>query len=127
MTPVKYATPQKLFNKVCRHLTRQRKQAVDGSACRYRAADGTTCAVGCLIADEVYTPELEGKVANQDYVVAALRESGVCVDTTTVALLRALQTVHDRKNPRRWRHALRGVAAMYNLQIPSCIDIKRKR
>lgn len=48
-------------NKVEQHLIKQKARSVheDGSACMYRGADGRMCAAGCLIPDELYTPNLE--------------------------------------------------------------------
>jgi hypothetical protein len=65
-------TPQEIFDTVAKHLFTQGKPAkqmmpdpdnVDGedSQCRYRAADGTKCAVGVLLPDELYVESMEGQ------------------------------------------------------------------
>lgn len=57
---------QEVFDTVVRHLGKQGERAVaydaydEGSRCVYRASDGKKCAVGCLIPDEMYKPEMEG-------------------------------------------------------------------
>ncbi|MGQ7794435.1 hypothetical protein ACUN0C_18675 [Faunimonas sp. B44] len=51
---------QEAFDTVVRHLFKQGKQAKFGG-CVYRGPEGTKCAVGCLIPDELYSPKLEGR------------------------------------------------------------------
>ena len=53
---------QEIFDRVAIHLMTQGHPAVneDGD-CRYRGERGTSCAVGCLIPDELYDPEIEGE------------------------------------------------------------------
>lgn len=38
------------------------------AACLYRTPDGHACAVGCLISDDDYTPELEGLGTIEDLI-----------------------------------------------------------
>ena len=52
---------QEVFNKVAAHLLAQGKPALKGEDCVYRSKDGLKCAIGCLIPDENYTPEMERK------------------------------------------------------------------
>jgi len=66
-------TPQEIFDTVAKHLFTQGKPAkqlvpdpdlddgVDDYQCRYRAADGTKCAVGVLLPDELYVESMEGQ------------------------------------------------------------------
>jgi hypothetical protein len=65
-------TRQELFDRISRHLLTQKKKAEcninegkRGSppswSCRYRAPGGLSCAVGCIIPDELYTEALEGR------------------------------------------------------------------
>lgn len=59
---------QEIFDTVARHIF---KQGVPGGytneenffCCQYRGEEGTSCAVGCLIPDEVYVPYMEGNDA----------------------------------------------------------------
>jgi hypothetical protein len=63
-------TPQEIFDTVARHLFTQGQRAGyernredygdESFACRYRGPGGTTCAVGVLIPDAAYDPEMEG-------------------------------------------------------------------
>ena len=128
-------TPQEIFDTVARHLFAQGTQAYDADVarCQYRGPDGTKCAVGCLIPDEAYDPEMEGwSVEN---VVASF---GSNADAPTlifpawlednVGLLACLQEVHDLK--RSWdseetlRSALATVAQHRNLNDGVLIGLK---
>ena len=60
---------QEIFDKVASHLIAQGKQSLrtastvqwGDQSCAYRGDDGTMCAAGCLIPDEEYKPEFEGR------------------------------------------------------------------
>lgn len=52
--------PQEIFDAVAKHLFKQGKRAFDGNTCKYRGATGLTCAVGCLIPDDMYDKRMEG-------------------------------------------------------------------
>ena len=52
---------QDIFNTVYKGLREQGfKKSLNGSACAYRGADGSKCAVGFLIADWEYSAVMEG-------------------------------------------------------------------
>ena len=52
---------QEVFDKIYLHLIEQGRKSVNSDGrCQYRYPDGDKCAIGCLIPDELYTPELEG-------------------------------------------------------------------
>ena len=54
-------TKQEIFDTVLTHLRKQGGPSWSaGDGCRYRGLDGTSCAVGCLIPDELYDPLIEG-------------------------------------------------------------------
>jgi hypothetical protein len=53
-------TDQEIFDKVAQHLLAQGRPARAGDTCRYRAPDGSKCAIGCLIEDDQYAPRMEG-------------------------------------------------------------------
>jgi hypothetical protein len=87
-------TRQEIFNKVADHLLTQGKPALfdEIGDCAYRGQDGSMCAVGCLIPDELYTPEMELKsvdtLLNAEFVLP-----GFFYDNYT--LLSDLQRIHD--------------------------------
>lgn len=54
-------------DKIEKHLIQQKARAVQidpdpsKSRCQYRTDSGLMCAAGCLIPDEMYNPEIEGR------------------------------------------------------------------
>lgn len=63
-------TDQEAFDKVVAHLLEQKVYSVDSAAISnltgcympaYRGDNATKCAIGCLIPDDQYSPEMEGK------------------------------------------------------------------
>ncbi len=61
--------------------------------CAYRTPDGNKCAIGCLIPDELYEKDMEGKIA-----VALIRDNPQLVEffkNCTVGFLDKMQGVHD--------------------------------
>jgi hypothetical protein len=59
-------TNQDIFDTVAIHLIKQGKKSADANGdCLYRSPEGLKCAVGCLIPDEVYDPEMEERVISR--------------------------------------------------------------
>lgn len=91
-------TAQEMFNVVCIGILAQGKASTeknkDGyNECKYRAADGSKCALGLLIPDEDYKPEMETK----NYL--ALKQNKLLPDwlsrSETAMLLQRMQSAHD--------------------------------
>lgn len=82
---------QDVFDVVVTHLYRQGRRATSNEVCVYRADDGSSCAVGCLIPDEAYTPDLEG--SNALLLADAAKLPQFLMPHTQ--LLFALQCAHD--------------------------------
>lgn len=118
-------TNQEIFNKVAKHLLKQNARSVDPNdeICCYRGPDGLQCAVGCLIADEHYSPELEGLPVDTYRVRGALYASGIVevhpdsplYTGDAAVLLAELQVIHDNDGPAYWRQALRMTAESFGL------------
>jgi hypothetical protein len=93
-------TNQQAFDQVVTHLAQQGRRAMgpakwDQSAevCKYRGPDGTKCAAGVLIPDELYDPEMEG-----DGILVLLGRYERVRETLSdvrPGLLSALQRAHD--------------------------------
>jgi hypothetical protein len=124
MDPNKLKTKQDVFDAVAAFLldpnTKRRSlfYTDDTAVCAYRGKDGGKCAVGYLIPDEVYTPDMEIKS-----VSSLVQDHGdvlpKCI-TDHWPLLASLQSVHDDAS--NWMYAKRdmklrliGVAAMHSL------------
>ena len=52
---------QEFFDKTMEHLRKQGVPSARGASCLYRGPEGTRCAIGFHIPDELYKPEMEGK------------------------------------------------------------------
>lgn len=124
---------QRVFNKVWDYFVVQKKPQSRGigifGACKYRSADGNKCAIGCLIPDELYSPEFdspgEGLSSAVDDLVTTIPEFrlalGSVVDLAEenmMRLLLSLQCAHDEYFD-EIEDALRNVASTYNLEVPS--------
>lgn len=119
-------TAQEIFDKVSKHLVRQGRRSERGTSkpgeigdCLLRAKDGSKCSIGVLIPDDVYRPDMEG------LLVAKLLTSGLLSPPIAeelkphLALLQRLQMIHDCLDPVSWPRALRRVAMLDGLRIPS--------
>lgn len=120
---------QEVFDKVATHLFTQGKRATDSlGACVYRGPNGTSCAVGCLIPDELYHPGIEGgsivtirhrPVAQP--IVAALNFE----DPDRYKLLEQLQHVHDdqtHNDDRAWKSTATMRAALKAVSDQNGLD-----
>jgi hypothetical protein len=114
--------PQEIFDTVAKHLLTQGKKAVDKytGLCTYRAPDGLKCAVGCLIPDDVYKPEMDnGTSAGRiDTIYINFPEVEEYLGIDNLSLLCDLQDIHDVSD---WRsdtaikHSLECTANDHNL------------
>ena len=102
---------EQIFSTVKEHLLTQNRRSLSGNRCMYRGHDNTKCAVGCLITDEQYKPEMEG-----------IRVFGLITDHEALKplaehlhLLTALQDVHDNIAVQDWPEALTLVAKRFYL------------
>lgn len=66
MNEIKYVTQKTwdAFQKVKNHLLTQKEKSVkrfrySDPICQYRGDTGTSCAIGCLIPNEIYTEDME--------------------------------------------------------------------
>lgn len=104
-------TKQETFNKVAEHLITQWAKAEGEYGFAYHAPDGKKCAVGCLIPDEIYDPDLEGQLAYDfpDTLIEAIAPDG------DRDMLRDLQQVHDNVPVFGWPAELKGISARFDL------------
>ena len=125
-------TPREIWERVSAHLLRQGRRATrDGGyhGCMYRGRDGTSCAVGCLIPDEAYDPDMEdaavtqldvtpegwwtpdvwhtGQLKRRRALAHALEASGIPATEENRTTLIDLQRIHDLVVPEEWELRLR--------------------
>lgn len=106
-------TKQEVYDKVKAHLLAQGKQSWDEERdlCMYRGPGGLKCAVGVLIPDEKYVPQMEGEVSDTGW----LEKYGLTELLPFEELLQDLQTVHDLGLTSMWESHLRDVAQRHGL------------
>lgn len=111
------ATEQQVLGQVAKHLLTQNSQATDNfGSCKYRLElnDGTIlkCAVGCFIADDEYSSEIEGSI----YGSFSFNEFfGFKDEAPHLTLLRRLQNLHDKHPVDIWKEELEQIALDFNL------------
>jgi hypothetical protein len=116
------ASLQDVFNQVARHLLTQMEKAIviveDEPHCQYRTYSGLTCAVGCMITDEEYTPMFEGMTASE--VIRSFECYGTTNKTATATkyFCDELQLVHDDHEPKNCYSELAYLANKHNLNMP---------
>lgn len=120
---------QETFEFVARHLFTQGVKAVDPAhgRCMYRGQNKTTCAVGCLIPDEVYETSMENR-----RVLSLMSSFGDVLPkffSRQIDLLGALQAVHDDSPDSRFttaylRSRLKMVGRRYSLRIGFFDDLE---
>lgn len=114
---------QATFDKIVMHLLTQGEPAKSDSMCYYRAYNGLSCAVGCLIPDSLYNKCFEGEGVGRiiDYALRRNQEetfAAVGISLDNLEMLESLQRIHDIVEPHDWYDSLCVVANKYNLTMP---------
>lgn len=110
---------QEIFDAVLTHIRAQKKRAYDSvmGTCCYRGEGGTSCAIGCLLTDEEYAPNLEGKSACE--LALHGRLPGRLRPKQNALFLEALQSAHDdflEYGLLEWEAEMSVLATQYNLE-----------
>jgi len=128
-TPYPLKSLQTIYDEVVRHLLTQKVAAASMGACRYRDDTGNKCAVGKLIPNEAYHPNLEGpNLANKLdinrphrrilHAYGYLPASDLpdhSADSEHYKLLCALQSLHENHAERYWADELECIAKTFHL------------
>ncbi len=126
MTTKNITTIQEAFDIVYKHLLTQgeRSMSIDEEGeeqCLYRGPNGLKCAIGVLIDDEYYLPNLEGESPFEGGVRRALELSGCSgevVSDSGISTLSRLQRLHDIKGCTFWKSSLIKFAKEFELTVP---------
>ncbi len=95
---------QDLFDKIVAHLRSMTERSVDSNSgnCRYRGDNGNRCAIGGIIKDEFYHPDIE--IAGKNSVTCAgvmeAVQKSLDIDELNdgnFSVMRGLQDIHDNK------------------------------
>ena len=126
---------QEVFNTVGVHLllAQNAKSLDEFGSCKYRFGR-LRCALGCLIPDERYVPEMEGGVVSEGYdggssiitrrlfvEILGFEDGEEMDDTGMTGALNWLQKIHDRTKVEEWRGELLKFADHYKLEIPEIL------
>lgn len=111
-------TSQEAFDIVLKNLREQGVASYRNGSCRFRGCDGGKCAVGWLIPDDEYSPEMDAY-----WEVVETRERVAKNLGLDVELLVDMQLAHDRFMPRckgsslqAWETAMERIAAENKLE-----------
>lgn len=106
---------QEIFDKVVNHLRKQNAKSVDPvtNTCLYRGPNGMKCAVGCIIPDKDYLPEMEGKTCKYSDIHS--EKDGIVgrylyKNNLPFNLLYELQLIHDEADVKYWEEEFRVLA-----------------
>ena len=110
------ATAQQVFDQVAKHMrTQMKKSYLQDGGCLYKGPNGLSCAAGCLIADDEYSPEWEGLHWSE----VAHRYTGKAAH---MELISQLQEAHDFYPVIDWAKKLKQVADKFNLNTDNLCD-----
>ncbi len=102
---------QEVFDFIANHLFEQGRDCLDeDGGCVYRNEMGLKCAAGCLIPDNVYKSDFEGKRWLELATIGLVpREHSY--------LITELQDIHDAVPFYNWKKRLEKFAEKYNLEF----------
>jgi hypothetical protein len=103
METIPEMSAQEIFDKVVEHLAKQGKRARIAVSpgdfrCKYRTPDGLKCAVGVLIPDELYDPEMDSGIVDILYILKQGKFPQLNLLIRHMYLLAALQSIHDNED-----------------------------
>ena len=108
-------TAQELFDTIVTHLRTQGRLCITLAGCAYRGDEGSMCAIGCLIPNEAYSSDMEGKsiigLLCSDLLPESLKNELKAHDR----LLTSMQDIHDRCTVSSWEDEFKRVAHEYDL------------
>lgn len=115
LSTLQTATAQQVFVYVANHLLTQNKKSMThihgvrgyGPVCAYHGSNGTSCAAGCLIADDEYESTFEQNTWTQ------LSDHNR-VPSVHAVLIRNLQMIHDGYDVDQWKIQLKMFAKIYS-------------
>lgn len=111
---------QNIFDKVAKHLLTQNTKCADGLSCYYMM-NNLKCAIGCLIDEKHYYPDLEHLPASHIEVRQVLFKSNVIdnviLNNEIEKLLIDLQFIHDQYSPDKWKNKLIELAKKHDLEF----------
>jgi len=119
----KTVTLQSIFDRAWEHFVvnfSPLSVSSSGNRCLYRSPEGHKCAIGLVIDDNDYTPEIEGLHASKAFWVIGYQADvdGDTLDAAQCRLHDSLFCKSGEEDPRKRELAYREFAIDYNLKIP---------
>lgn len=102
LTNLHSKSPQEVFDFITAHLLKQGKRSVnENGTCVYRGPKGLMCAVGCIMSDDEYESQFEGKIFEDlatgydETYATQIAEKYKAPSNEVFDLLNDLQEAHD--------------------------------
>ena len=113
---------QEIFDKVANHLLTQNKKSMltSSGCCLYRGPNGTKCAIGALIPDNLYKEKWDECPIDICGVLndsRKLKKYLKIEDASDANFLQSLQSIHDEYEPISWESLLKEFAIDYRLEF----------
>lgn len=105
---------QEIFEHVATHLLKQKHKAISGAVCAYRGKGGYSCAIGCLIPNEEYSPKMEGGGVTE-LMIRFYHAINNELELNKQNLLIRMQNIHDNWTPSEWMDCIIKYAESKNL------------
>jgi hypothetical protein len=110
---------QEIFDTVAVHLFDQGQRSVDKRFCRYHNDAGLKCAVGILIPEEEYFPEMDQGNKTIKNLIELYPDKFPDWMSENLGLIQGLQSVHDKqenwKSSDNMHDALVEIASIYEV------------
>ncbi len=105
---------QDMFNIIVDHLRKQNVKAIDSrGTCMYRK-NKLKRAVGCLIPDDIYQPEMESQsIINLFNNYPKVRK---LLGARNIDFLFDMQIIHDKRDVKEWERLWERYAKTYNVK-----------
>jgi len=107
-------TTQQILDKVRDRATNP-VRSESAFVCRYRSDSGLACFVGCIIPDELYSPEMEGCSVDQLIACGRFPEAAEMLRPHR-GMLKVLQGIHDWLLPDAWLSEIAKCARLFNAE-----------
>lgn len=112
-------TEQDIFDIVYPAMIKQGKPAIDEKGnCKYRAPDGSKCAVGHLLEDDEYNPEIEGNSVEEAGIAHLIPDRLLPHVQFLVDLQHAHDVMVDGNNKRDFRETSAWIVSERDLKYP---------
>lgn len=121
-------TRREVYTRVKAHLLQQRKRAFCDvrDRCLFRAPDGTSCAIGALIPDELYHPDME-KLTTHELIKQHPELAPHGISYKNADLLGRLMNIHDVASSDSWDEELQAIEGRRELlEEPSTLRNKNR-